>query len=209
MVDGMMSRFTQISEWIYFLFIVQLCWLLGVAIGLGVLGISPATYAVFEVIRKRLQGEENNVGKRFWQHYRKYLKKQWFSFLWIITGLFLYYDVRLLFSYDHLLTVILGALFVSLLILYLLCSMVIIPIFTHFEMKWPDRIRLALTVVVTQPHISLGLCLSTLGLYLILIYIPIIYFLIGISVTALLYTKLSLFAFKRIEEKGFVRMSLT
>ena|SRR5690625_535474 len=206
-MDNIMDRFMTLSQWIYFLFMVQLLWFIGVIVGVAVMGIIPSTVAVFALVRQRLQGADVAIHKEFWRYYKENLfKTQIQGYLWIIFGIFLYYDIRLLFSFQSLSTSIIAAIFVSVLILYLLASMLIFPIQVHYHLSVFNRIRLPLFISITMPHIAIGLILSTIVLYVIATYIPILFTLIGVSLTALLYTKCSFFAFEKLQKSGFLKM---
>ena len=106
-----MGRFAVISEWIYLLFVIQMFWLVGAVIGLGLFGIIPSTLAMFAVFRKRLQDGDVDIFKTFWNTYRTmFFKSQLTGLFWILLGLFLYYDIRILFNYQNTLPLLLGQL---------------------------------------------------------------------------------------------------
>lgn len=206
-MEGIMDRFMVISQWIYFLFIVQMLWLVGIIIGFLVIGLIPSTLAVFALVRQRLQVGDVNINKEFWRHYKSNLfKAQLQGYLWVLLGLFLYYDIRLLFNYQHIITSIFAAVFVGVLIIYLLSSMLLIPIQVHYNLSMFNRIRLTLLISITMPPIALGLSFSTIILYFIATYIPILFALTGVSLAALCYTKCSFFAFEKLQKTGFLRI---
>lgn len=201
----MIERFNTISEWVYFFLIVQVLWIIGVMLGGVILGIFPATYAMFAVVRKRIQDGDVSVNREFWKIYKSsFLKVQIQSWIWVLIGVFIYYDVRLLFSYQQVLTTIFAVIFVSVLIVYLLVSMLLIPIYNHYELTAFNRIRLASMIAIMLPYISIGLGVSTIGIYLLVTHLPVLFVFFGISLTAYLYTMMATFAFNKVEEKGFI-----
>lgn len=201
-----MGRFAVISEWVYLLFVIQMFWFIGAVIGLGLFGIIPATLSMFAVFRKRLQDGDVDIVRTFWNTYRTtFFKSQLTGLFWIVLGLFLYYDIRILFNYQNTFTFIIGAILISVLVIYLLATMILMPMNAHYEMTSSNRVRLSLMIAITMPHISIGLTLSTILVYFIATYIPILFFLCGISLAAFLYMKCSLKAFTKVEETGYMR----
>ncbi len=197
-----MHTFTTAGEWIYFLLILQLFWVIGVILGGVIFGIFPATYAIFAVIRKSLMKGDVRINKEFWKNYQSvFLRSQLEGWVWILVGVFIYYDVRLLFAYQNIAGFIVGSLFVSILIIYGLCTMVLLPIYFHYNLTTLNRIRLALMIVIILPYISVGLSVGSIILYFIATKIPILFMLIGITLTALLYTYLTSFAFHKVKER--------
>lgn len=203
--NGMMNAFTILGEWLYFFLILQLYWFIGVILGGVILGIFPSTYAAFAVVRKHLLQSDMNINKVFWGNYQAvFLKSQLKGWTWSLIGMFIYYDIRLLFAYQNLVGFVLASLFVTMLMIYGLCSMVLLPIYSHFNLTVLNRVRLALMIVITMPHISVGLTVGTVIVYFIATKTPILFMLIGIGVIALLYTYLSSLAFQKIEEKSIL-----
>ncbi|QUW23309.1 DUF624 domain-containing protein [Sporosarcina sp. Marseille-Q4063] len=205
-MEQIMGRFTVISEWIYLLFVIQMFWLIGAVIGLGLFGIIPSTLAMFAVFRKRLQDGDVDIIKTFWNTYRTmFFKSQLTGLFWILLGLFLYYDIRILFNYQNTFGFIIGAILISVLLIYLLATMILMPMNVHYEMTSSNRVRLSVMIAITMPHISIGLTLSTILVYFIATYIPILFLLCGISLAAFLYMKCSQNAFTKVEATGYIR----
>lgn len=201
----MMSTFATVGEWLYFLLILQLHWFMGVMLGGIILGVFPATYATFIVVRKQLLQGDVKVNKVFWRTYQSaFLKSQLEGWIWSIIGMFIYYDIRLLFAYQNLVGFVIASLFIAILMIYGLCSMVLLPIYAHFNLTVLNRVRLALMIVITIPHISVGLSVGSIMIYFVAIKIPILFMLIGISLIALLYTYLSSYAFHKVQEKNIL-----
>lgn len=209
MGKGFVGNLTIVGEWLYFLLMLQLIWFAGLILGGIVLGIFPATYAVFVIVRNRLREGDIKISRRFWKVYKtNFLKRQIGGWIWLLIGILIYYDIRLMFAYYNLFGFVVGSFFISILIIYGLCTMLLLPIYSNYELTILNRIRLALIIAVTFPHISVGLSLFTVAIYIIAIKIPTLVMLIGISLVALIYTYLSSFAFQKIEETGFIGTSI-
>lgn len=200
-----MGTFTKVSEWIYFLWILQMCWVLGVLVGGFLFGFFPATYALFYVIEERFRKVDVNTWEKFWATYRTvFIRSQYEGALWVLLGIFIYYDIRLIFSYQHLLSLFIGSLFVSFLILYGMVTMMILPIQARYRLSTLDALRLAFIVSILFPHISLGLTITTVIIGYTAKGLPLLFLLLGMSTIALWYTFMTRFSFSRIEEKGSV-----
>lgn len=206
MGKGFIGTFATVSEWFYFLLVLQLFWLMGLILGGIILGIFPATYACFAVVRKRLQKGDVRINKEFWKVYQAYfLTSQFEGWIWILIGMFIYYDIRILFAYQNIFSFIVGSIFVSILMIYGMITMLILPIHSRYELTVLNRIRLALIIAITFPHISVGLTVGTMIIYFITTKLPIFFMFIGVSSIALLYTYVSIFAFQKVEKTGYIR----
>src|SRR5690625_7635570 len=58
-MEGFALKYYRFTVWVVRLVYVNLLWILFTVIGLGVLGIMPATAAMFAVVRKWLRGEDD------------------------------------------------------------------------------------------------------------------------------------------------------
>lgn len=204
--EYMNSKLILFGEWIYFLLMLQLLWLMGLLVGGVILGFFSATCASFVVARKRLRKEDVRISREFWQAYQTvFFRSQLEGWIWVFIGLFIYYDMRLMFSYQNIFGFIAGSLFVSLLILYGLCTMITLPVYAYYDLTALDRVRLALMIAVTYPHISVCLSLGTVIIYMIAKILPVLFLLIGISAMILFYTYVATFALQKIAKSGFIQ----
>ncbi|MFB5662794.1 YesL family protein [Alteribacillus sp. HJP-4] len=205
-VPALEGRLAVLTDWIYFLFLIQMMWFAGVLTGGLVLGLIPSTYAVFAVIRKRLQNKDVKFSRCFWQCYKLFFwQLQAPGLVWILIGVFIYYDIRLLLSYQHIAGFITGSVFVSLLLIYILATILLFPISAHYELSTFNKVRLAVLIAITMPNISIVLTAGTLAFYFAVSSFPILLLFFGLSVPALLYTKFAMRAFEKMDDRDFIR----
>ncbi|SDM26563.1 YesL family protein [Sediminibacillus halophilus] len=209
MEEGMMGRFSLFCEQVYFLVASQVRGMAGLLAGGIVLGIFPALYATFAVMETRLRHPETetNAGNVFWSVYKtSFLKCQLYGYVWLALGLFLYYDIRLLFSYSNVLAFAGACLLVSLLFIYLLSSLLILPIAVRYRLTVLNSVRLSGTIAILIPFVSLALTILTIGCGLVLVYVPLLFLFCGVSFLAAASTKIASYAFRRMEQSGYLRL---
>lgn len=204
--EGLMNRFNMATEWVYFLLKVQGLWWMGLFCGGVVFGFFPATFAMFGVLRKRLQGKEEETRPSFWRGYREsFPTAQLVGFSFLAFGLFLYMDIRILQSYESLAAQLLANLLIGLSIIHFMCSSIVAAIYVHFRLRIQDMVRLAVTIIVTQPSIALGISFVLGVTVFFFLFVPIFVFLIGLSMCAYFLMKLALASFRKVEEGQFIR----
>ncbi len=209
MEEGMMGRFNQFCEQVYFLVAVQLRAMAGLLAGGIVFGLFPALYATFAVMEARLRhpGTEINAGGVFWSVYKaSFLKCQLYGYVWLALGLFLYYDIRLLFSYPNVPVFVAACFLVSLLFIYLLSSLLILPIAVRYRLPVLNSVRFSATIAILIPFVSLALTVLIIVCGLVLAYVPLLFLICGISFLAAACTKIASFAFRRMERNGYLRL---
>ncbi|WP_339147418.1 MULTISPECIES: DUF624 domain-containing protein [unclassified Sutcliffiella] len=204
--DGMINRFNMVAEWIYFLLKVQVLWWLGLFCGGIIFGFFPATFSLFGVMRKRLQLKEEETWSLFWRGYREnFVITQLVGFMSLGIGLFLYMDIRILQSYETPFAQLMANLLIGISIIHLLCSSIVAAVYVHFRLRIRDIVKLAVTIIITQPAIALGISFVLGVTVLFLLFLPILVFLIGFSMCAYFVMKLALASFQKVEEVEFIR----
>ncbi len=134
--DGSMGRVLRFCEWIMRFAYTNLLWLVFTLLGLGVFGVMPATAALFAVMRKWIQGQDNvPVLKTFWREYKaEFFRSNLIGAVLAIIGLIIYIDLAFIYPSHFLLHVlrfaimIFGFLFVSMLFY-------VFPLLVHFDWK--------------------------------------------------------------------------
>lgn len=92
----MVRVFTEISQWISRLMLLNLCWVIGVFAGLVLFGFMPATIAMHDITRKWAHGDlELPVVKRFVQSYREnFIKKNLVGGTFVLVAFILLVNLR-------------------------------------------------------------------------------------------------------------------
>ncbi|TXF73734.1 DUF624 domain-containing protein [Bacillus subtilis] len=171
--DVSLGRMLRFCEWIMRFAYTNLLWLLFVLLGLGVFGIMPATAALFAVMRKWVQGQDNiSVLKTFWREYKaEFFRSNLIGAVLAIIGLIIYIDLAFIYPSHFLLHVlrfaimIFGFLFVSMLFY-------VFPLLVHFDWKKRLYVKFSLLLSVAYLQYTLAMLALTVVLFFLLAYLP-------------------------------------
>ena len=171
--DGSMGRVLRFCEWIMRFAYTNLLWLVFTLLGLGVFGVMPATAALFAVIRKWIQGQDNvPVLKTFWREYKaEFFRSSLIGAVLAIIGLIIYIDLAFIYPSHFLLHVlrfaimIFGFLFVSMLFY-------VFPLLVHFDWKKRLYVKFSLLLSVAYLQYTLVMLALTVALLFLLAYLP-------------------------------------
>ncbi|MBD1379397.1 YesL family protein [Metabacillus arenae] len=172
-LGGLSGRFFRISEWISRLAYVNFLWLLFTLTGLVLLGIMPATVALFAVIRKWVLGKnEFSVFSVFWKTYRKeFVKSNFLGAVLVIFSFILYVDLAFIPIEGIFFTLIrFGVLVIS--FLFLIVLLYIFPVYVHYDWKIGMYLKYAFILGASYPHFTFGMMIGIFILYLILTIVP-------------------------------------
>lgn len=114
---------------------LNLCWLLGTALGLGLLGFFPATVALFQVTRQWVLEDAEEISLRlFFSHYRAcFVRANLGGWLFAVIGLVLYLNHQLIVAADGAVPLPLVLCFLLTVGLYLMLAAVAVPAALHFN----------------------------------------------------------------------------
>ncbi|MCJ1909851.1 YesL family protein [Planococcus ruber] len=193
----------QITEWITRFAYLNLLWVVFTLAGAIVLGLFPATTAMFSVCRKWLRGQTDvPVFRTFWDYYRKDFAKSNVMGLvvWLLLAL-IAADVFYLLTLDadHLtwtsIPLFAFMLLVALFLFYLF------PTFVHFDIRVPQVLKNAFLIMLIHPLHSLLILLCLVSLFLIMQALPALAFIFGASSYAFITMWISLNAFNKTTAK--------
>src|SRR3954471_20743674 len=99
-MQGFHNKLNDIGEWIFRLIVLNFLWMGFTIMGLGVLGIFPATNALFSVLRKYLMNKkEVKIASDFAHFYRKdFLKSNALGYLLSLIAVVIWIDFRYFMS---------------------------------------------------------------------------------------------------------------
>ncbi|MCY9069223.1 YesL family protein [Bacillus inaquosorum] len=171
--DGSMGRVLRFCEWVMRFAYTNLLWLFFTMIGLGVFGIMPATAALFAVMRKWIQGQDNvPVLQTFWREYKaEFLHSNLIGAVLAVIGLIIYIDLAFIYPSHFLLHVlrfaimIFGFLFISMLFY-------VFPLLVHFDWKKRLYVKFSLLLSVAYLQYTLVMLALTVALFFLLAYLP-------------------------------------
>lgn len=187
----LVNGFYRVSELITRMAYINLLWVVFTILGLGIFGITPATAAMFSVIRKMVLGDDDiPVVKTFWATYRKdFIKLNLLGLILALIGYIVYIEFSILRMQTHIAYYIASfGVIVQMLLLYIVL-LYFFPIFVHFNLKFTDYFKWPFMVGFRHPIMTIFLILATnIILYMIYITIPAILFLFGGAITAYILT---------------------
>jgi uncharacterized membrane protein YesL len=128
-------------------------WVIFTLLGGILLGIMPATASVSFLVRKMIKNEEvENVFQEFWRCYKESFKSSnLIGVCFWVVGLFLFFDITFLIQSEGMLAIVfLTGVFV---LLFIFCGVLLhfFPIYSRFEMKVMEYIKLAFVLTMTRP----------------------------------------------------------
>jgi len=152
-----MEKLDQLFRVISRFALLNILWLSFTIFGLVVVGLFPATVAMFSVARKWVQGEEDvSVIKSFWAFFKvNFVKANIYGWICALVGFILYlnYQVMITSSTEVPLVVVIS--FLLLVLIYLLLIVSVIPVSIHFEGNGRDILRKTSMFIIGRIHIAL------------------------------------------------------
>lgn len=199
----MSTRFYRIMQWIWWLAYLNLLWLGFTVLGLGFLGIFPATVALYAVLRKWLTNETDiSIFKVFWQTFKQdFLRANILGYILVVFGFIVWYNyqyLKIISGVEHTIILIFWIVFV---VLFVLLVIFLFPIYSHFELPLLQYLKTTIKIALSSP---LALVTVAIGLWLALQIFSTIPGLIpfySISIPGWLIMWATLHALRRIERK--------
>ncbi|ADU94250.1 YesL family protein [Geobacillus sp. Y412MC52] len=195
-------------EWITRLAYINLLWLFFTVLGLVILGIAPATVALFTIVRKWLLFHDSDVPVlktfvrtykgEFWRANRIGLLLMAVAYIFYIDLLYIVHvPMEWRFPFSVALLVIL--------IFYAVTLLYVFPIYVHYELRFWQYIKYAFLIGMANPFMTLVMLISVGALFVLLMYIPGLIPFFSISSLALVVMSGALRVFRKTEEKQAAR----
>lgn len=164
------SIYMSIGEWIFKILLLNLYWFLFSLIGLFVLGIFPATAALFATIRQDLKSDDDiKLFSNFVHYYKKeFVKANVLGYIvTIMTGVLLFNLQVLAYMDSSILHSILIVMTYILLVIVALVSVFLFPIYVHYDFSLLGYLKYSAIMVIGKPlHTIAMLALIALTFYL-------------------------------------------
>jgi uncharacterized membrane protein YesL len=193
-----MSGLYTLTEWITRFAYVNLLWIGFSLLGLVVLGISPATLAMFTIIRKWLMGEsETPIFQTFWNSYKKEFLKG--NGLGIVIALFAYI-ILIDLSYIKLDTIIQIPLYLIVFAI-VMTILYIFPVYVHYNVTFFQLFKNAFFIMIVNPLASIMMLIGFAALFFVMKFLPALLFFFGGSLSAGIIMSTCYLAFQKIEKK--------
>ncbi|MBS4217477.1 DUF624 domain-containing protein [Bacillus sp. FJAT-49711] len=183
-----MHHIQGIFRWLYELgnglakaMYLHLLWILFTLLGLGVLGVIPATTALFSIAHQTMDKKrEAPIFQSFFNMYKKsFIKSNVLGLLLAAVGVFLRFDLTI--SKNIIQSYPLHLFLLIIIFLYGLIALYFFPVFVRYELKGWQYFKQAFLISLARPFETIAILICLLLLYILLSYIPILFFYCGSS----------------------------
>ncbi|WP_096438704.1 YesL family protein [Alteribacter populi] len=203
MFDRIGGFFTECSNWIWRMMLLNWIWFLHVLFGGVVLGIFPATVSLFATTREWLNG---GIDKPIWKNYHAYYKRNFWKtnglgWIYLLVGGFLILDLYLVSQIQGMVALLSTLAIILLLIVYLFSFLYFFSYYVHFEQSFTGYLLqpFIITFISYKQNFLIGFGLFVVG-YLIFQLPGLIPFALGVM-PAYWIMKVSLNRYKQMQEK--------
>ncbi|PFO07125.1 hypothetical protein COJ85_05950 [Bacillus sp. AFS076308] len=198
-----MGGLFTVCDWIWKMALVNILWILFTLTGFIVLGIIPATVALFTVVRKwNMKETDIPISRIFFNTYKKeFLHANLVGLLMGAIGFFLFIDYRLVMAIGGTVQYILSILLLILIGLYLITLLYLFPVYVHFELRFFQYFKYAFYIGTLNIHITILMVAVLLLLSFPLSVFPGFIPFFSVSLMSIVMMFGSTIAFKRIEKK--------
>ena len=179
-------------------------------LGLGILGIFPATSALVSVLRKWfIENERVKISSEFIHYYKKdFWKSNGLGYFFLILAIVLWADYLFIRSIANLGMFALGYVALVLLAFSLLSLCVLFPIYSHYQLSFFQYVKQALLFPMTNLLSMVILAASLFCIQFLFNSLPGLILFIGISFPAFVIMKIifPIFQGKSLSVNGFFKM---
>lgn len=179
MDNNWLDKTNYILNWIVRLAYINLLWILFTLLGGIVFGFIPSTVAVFSIMRKWLNNNDDfPVIHNFFYYYKQeFIKSNLLGFILLLVGIFLYIDSQLIMAVTGPMKVVLLGSFATVGVLYVLILLYIFPVFVQYKNGVFQYIKSALLIGISYPFRTLFMSISVVSILFICFVFPAISFL--------------------------------
>ncbi|EGL81480.1 protein of unknown function DUF624 [Caldalkalibacillus thermarum TA2.A1] len=201
---GITGGIYAVCEWIMRLAYLNILWIVFTLLGGIILGIAPATTAMFTITRKWVRGEYYiSLFSAFIDAYKKEFKNANLLFLILLsTGMILTIDLWFFKTMDGGVNPLLYYLTIFLLINYSIMTLYVFPVFVHYDLKLLQYFKHAWIIGIASPVQTalMGVCLVVMCLAIMLK--PVIFPFMSVAPLSWVMMKLAYRTFKNIENRA-------
>jgi uncharacterized membrane protein YesL len=204
---GMLSGIYQVSEKVMMIAYTNILWILFSLLGFVLIGIMPATAAMFAVMRKLIMEEEEEVPifNLFWNKYKQeFVKANLYGYLLLLVVAVFLLDVMLFRSLDGWPFTFLSILSAGLLLVIFAVVLYFIPLYVHYDLPFFQYIKTAFLLTFTHPIQTVIMIISGAVIGFILLLLPGSIFFFSGSLYCFIVTKTALKVFAHVEEQKVV-----
>nr|MDP5195232.1 YesL family protein [Neobacillus sp. 179.-C4.2 HS] len=201
---GMLSGIYRVSEKVMMIAYTNILWILFSLLGFVLIGIMPATAAMFAVMRKLIMEEEEEVPifNLFWNKYKQeFVKANLYGYLLLLVFAVFLLDIMLFQSLDGWLFTFLSILSAGLLLVFFAVVLYFIPLYVHYDLPFFQYIKTAFLLTFIHPIQTVIMIISGAVIGFILLLLPGSIFFFSGSLYCFIVTKTALKVFAHVEEQ--------
>jgi uncharacterized membrane protein YesL len=201
--NGVINKAYTGCEWVMKLAYVNILWVLFSLSGLIFFGMSPASVALFTILRKWLINETDiPIFRTFLDTYKKEFRKaNKIGWLMAMIGMFLYIDFKFIINMGATIQYVLSVPLLIITILYFITLLYIFPVYVSYELGMVQYIKNSFYIGIINMHITILMIAATFLLGILYRYIPGVVPFFSVSLVALIVMIGAKQSFQRIEEK--------
>lgn len=196
-----MNGLYALTEWITRFAYVNLLWIGFSLMGLGLFGISPATVALFTVIRKWIMGESDiPVFQTFWGTYKKeFIRSNGLGIVLFVLAGIIFIDLYFMklgnsLQLTHIpLYLIIFAIIMTVLYIF--------PVYVHYNVTFVQLFKNAFFIMMVNPVSNIMILIGFIAATFVMKFIPGLLFFFGGSISAGIIMASCYLAFQKIETK--------
>lgn len=198
------SFFTEASFWIWRMMQLNWLWLSHILLGAVVLGMFPATVAMFAITRKWLQGGlDRPLFREYHRYYRQnFWKVNGLGWIYLATGAFLAFDLYLVTQINGMIALLSSMLLIVMSLIYLFSFFYLFSYYVHFNQTFKNYLiqPFILTLLSFKQNLLIAIGLTLVG-YLIYQIPGLILFTLGVM-PSYWVMKVSLNRFRELQEQS-------
>ncbi len=177
----------RVCEWIMKLAFVNLLWLCFTLFGFIILGLFPATIAMFFIIRKWIMGETDiPILKAFWNTYKgEFIKGNFLGGLLLGLGFIILFEIFILNNSPD--PVLKWSKYPLFLLIIMFCFLLLytLPSYVHYNVNVVKVIKNAFLIMLINPFYNVVMLLGLVLIYLLINIIPPLILFFGGSISAI------------------------
>ena len=210
-LTGWRAGIYRVMDWASKLAYLNLIWLSGIVIGLGVAGFFPSTVAMFSVLSKWIQGEVDDIKvfTHFKEEYRKeFLKSNLYGYTWLVVGVVIYVDLLFFRSFSTIWGLLFSFFFFLIGAVYIIALLYAVPIYVQSKQNFMQYFKNCLFIVLANPLFAVLMVLGFYFTYLLLMKIPGLLPFFGGSLIAFILMFISSKMFSTLEKNRLGRKTV-
>ncbi|WP_146816533.1 YesL family protein [Alkalibacillus haloalkaliphilus] len=190
-------------EWVTRFAYIQLLWITFTIFGAVILGLFPATIAMFSVIRQWLKGQTDlpilntflkYYKEEFWKSNRIGFFIYCIAFIFLFNIFFLYTNIGEILTWTS--VPLIAGVFIFLLFLFYL-----FPTYVHFHIKGFQVLKYSFFTMLISPLQSFLIVVSLASFYFLTYLLPALFFIFGASFYAFITVHFAIQAFNKFDKQ--------